>query len=164
MRNAPTHPRDSPRRSQRLPRSRAASSRTSGRRRSYALHTPNRTEPRITPCSRRASPAGAVPNPRRRFPRKTRTALSGKVLSARTRVPARHKAAAPACLAPRRMHQPMPATQARLPIERGMLQRLRGRTAEFRLNVHEVNVAVPSDILITRDLGCPNGSNAGFPP
>ena len=37
----------------------------------------------------------------------------------------------------------MPQTQARLPIERGMLQRLRGRTAEFPLKVHMVNVAVP---------------------
>jgi hypothetical protein len=44
-----------------------------------------------------------------------------------------------------------------------MLPRLRGRTAEFPLNVHEVNVAVPSDILITRDLDCPQGSNAAFP-
>jgi hypothetical protein len=52
------------------------------------------------------------------------------------------------------MQLPMPAPQARLPIERGMLQRLRVRTAEFPLNVHEVNVAVPSDILITRDLDC----------
>ncbi len=56
---------------------------------------------------------------------------------------ARNMAAAPACLAPRRIHHPMPPTQARLPIKRGMLQRLRGRTAEFPLNVHEVNVAVP---------------------
>ena len=44
-----------------------------------------------------------------------------------------------------------------------MLQRLRVRTAEFPLNVHEVNVAVPPDILITRDLDCARGSNAGFP-
>ena len=37
----------------------------------------------------------------------------------------------------------MPPTQARLPIERGMLQRSRVRTAEFPLNVHVVNVAEP---------------------
>ncbi len=49
------------------------------------------------------------------------------------------------------IHQPMPptGTQARLPIELGMLQRLRVLTAEFPLNVHVVNVAEPPVMYIT---------------
>jgi hypothetical protein len=44
-----------------------------------------------------------------------------------------------------------------------MLQTLQVRTAEFPLNVHVVNVAVPSNISITCALDCAKGSNAGFP-
>ena len=81
--------------------------------------------------------------------RKTRPALRRTALAARPRVTARHKAAAPTRLASRPIHQPMPPTQARLPIERGMLQRLRVRTAEFPLNVHVVNVAAPPPMYVT---------------
>ncbi len=78
-----------------------------------------------------------------------RTALSRKALTARTRVTARHFAPAPARPASRPIHQPMPPSHAKLPIERGILQRLRVRTAEFSLNAHKMNVAVPSNMYIT---------------
>jgi hypothetical protein len=78
----------------------------------------SQTKPRITSLLAAAHrPPAPCLNPRRRFPRKTRTALSRKALTDRTRVTARHKAAAPACLAPRPIQQPMPPTQAKLPIE-----------------------------------------------
>jgi hypothetical protein len=103
---------------------------------------PNQTAHHLPPRAAHRAPAPCLT--RGGALRKTRTALSRQALSARTGVTARHKVAAPACLAPGRIHQPVPPTQARLPIERGMHQRLMGRTAEFSLNSHMVNVAVLS--------------------
>jgi hypothetical protein len=137
MRNAPPHPRPQARRSDAWP----PDGRIVAHEREEALVRPAQaqTKQRITPSSRRASPADAV-HSRRPAPRKTRTAP-------RPTLPERSEA---------RMRNARP--------ERGMLRRLRVRTAEFPLNVHVVNVAVPPDKFITRDLDCAREATPGFPP
>jgi hypothetical protein len=100
----------------------AASSRTSERRRSYCLRKPKKTAHHSLLSL--ASPTDAM-HSRRPAPRKTRTA--------------------PRPTLPERIE----ARMRNAPPQRGMLRRLRVRTAEFPLKVHVVNVAVPSLRYIT---------------
>jgi hypothetical protein len=82
------------------------------------MHKPDQTAhdsllaPRIARRRRASTRGGAIP-----ATRNTRTAISRKALTARATVTARHKAAAPACLARRPIQQPMPPTHAKLTIE-----------------------------------------------
>ncbi len=67
-------------------RRRAASSRTSGRTRSYSLQKPNQTKPRIAPSPRRASPAAAVINQRRRCPQDPHSPATRMLRPSRSRM------------------------------------------------------------------------------